>query len=314
MSTRSLRKWTREDAPPRPRGRPKTSAARREEAAGQVDSAWRSQGRSGGVRTIRAVLAGVVSWNLVRQCLREIKRLHRARLRAHATEHRLSVEVRQRDVMWSMDATHFARLEGGEPIEGQVVRETSTPKILAAEIGAPADGDDIVRLLERVARERGRLPLVLVTDNGPVYVCDTVEAWLAQHGVVHLLSLPHTPQHNPWVERTNRELKDETGLGRGVVVHDVAAVRERVDRARCRLDDVRLRACLAYRTAAAADGLLTDWYTLTTRERFLATVCRRIAEALPGPRSERARRKARREAIYVSMEELGLIKRTRGGR
>jgi hypothetical protein len=77
---------------------------------------------------------------------------------------------------------------------------------------------------------------------------------------------------------------------------------------------VRLRGPLRYRTAAAEDALLTDWYTPTTRERFFATVCRRIEEALPGVRSERARRNARREAIYASMEELGFVKRTRGGR
>jgi hypothetical protein len=211
-------------------------------------------------------------------------------------------------------AIHLARLPDGAPVEGQVVRETSTPKILAVEVGAPADGDDVVRLLERVALERGRLPLVLVTDNGSIYTCETVETWLARHGVVHLLSLPHTPRHNPWVERTNRELKDETGLGKGVVVNDVDLVRERVDEARRRLDDVRLRARLGYRTAAAADAALTAWYDQTTRERFLAAVCRRLAEVLPGLGGKRAQRKARREAIYAAMEELGLVKRTRGGR
>jgi len=314
VSARSLRKWSREDAPARPRGRPKTSAARIEEASGLVQAAWRGQGESGGVRTVRATLDDAVSWNLVRQCLREIKRLHRARRRAHAAEHRLSVEVRRRDVMWSMDGTHLARLEDGAPVEGQVVRETSTPKILAVEIGAPADGEDVIRLLERVALERGRLPLVLVTDNGSIYTCGTVEEWLRQHGVVHLLSLPHTPRHNPWVERTNRELKDETGLGKGVVVKRDDEVRERVVVARRRLDDVRLRARLGFRTSAAADADLTTWYDLCTRDRFFATVCRRIEEALQGLEGERARRKARREAIYASMEEFGLVKRTRGGR
>lgn len=285
-----------------------------QQAADRVDAAWRSQGESGGVRTIRAALAGGVSWSLVRRCLAEIKRLHRARRRAHATEHRLSIEVRARDVMWSMDGTHLARLEDGAPVEGQVVRETSTPKILAVEVGAPAEGADVIRVLERVAQARGRLPLVLVTDNGPMYVCERVRTWLAERGVVHLLSLPHTPRHNPWVERTNRELKDETRLGRGVLVNDLEEVRERVEEARRRLDSVRLRARLNFQTSAAADARLSDWYTVTTRERFLATVCRRIAAALPGLDSARARRKARREAIYASMEELGLIQRTRGGR
>ena len=314
MNPRSLRKWSHEDAPPRPRGRPRTSAARTEEAAGLVLAAWQQQGRSGGVRPIRAVVAGSVSWNLIRTCLREIKLLHRARRRAHEADHRLHAEVRARDVMWSMDATHLGRLPTGDAVEGQVVRETATPKILAVDVGAPAAGDDVVAILDRVARERGGLPLVLVTDNGPVYVCERVETWLAEHGVVHLLSLPHTPRHNPWVERTNGELKAETDLGRGVVVTSPKEIRERVETARCRLDEVRLRAQLGFRTAAAADAALTRWYNVCTRDRFLATVCRRTDEALQGLKPKRARRKARREAIYASMEELGLIQRTRGGR
>ncbi|MCE9634574.1 MAG: hypothetical protein K8T90_02620 [Planctomycetes bacterium] len=194
------------------------------------------------------------------------------------------------------------------------MRETSTPKIVSVDVGPPADGDAVVRILERVAQERGGLPLGLVTDNGQVYVWETLEEWLAEHGVTHLLSLPHTPRHNPWVERTNGELKAETGLGRGVPVNDPAEPRERVEAARCRLDNVRLRASLGFRTATAADAGLTRWYHVCTRERFLATLCRRLDEALPGLEKARELRKARREAIYATMAELGLIKRTRGGR
>ena len=267
------------------------------------------------MRPVAAALHGAVPQWLVRALLREIKRLHRVHRREGEARRRLSALVRARDVLWSMDGTHLARLPDGAPVEAQVVRETATPKILGVAVGAPAKGDDdVIRLLERVAQERGRLPLVLVTDNGPIYTCGTVEDWLADHGVTHLLSLPHTPQHNPWVERTNAELKAETALGRGVVVNDGGEVRERVEYARRRLDDVRLRARLGYRTAAAADAALTAWYDQTTRERFLATVCRRLAEVLPGLDGTRARRRARREAIYASMEEFGLVKRTRGGR
>jgi transposase InsO family protein len=165
-----------------------------------------------------------------------------------------------------------------------------------------------------VAAERGGLPLVLATDNGPVYTCERVASWLARQGVVQLLSLPHTPQHNAWVERTNAELKAETRLGRGVVVPSAKGIPERVETTRRRLDEVRLRAQWDFRTAAAADAEMTRWYNVTTRERFLATLCRRLAQALPGLQSERARRKARREAVHASLEELGLIKRTRGGR
>lgn len=314
MSARSLSKWIRADAPPRPRGRPKTGAARRAAARTLVLDAWSRQGRSAGVRPVAAALKGGVPRWLVRECLRGIKRLHRARRRAHLAARRLSVEVLARDAMWSMDGTHLGRLADGAPLEGQVVRETSTPRILAVEVGVPAVGADVVAILERVAAERGGPPLVLATDNGAAYTCADVETWLARRGVVHLLSLPHTPQHNAWVERTNGELKAETGLGRGVVAGRADAVRAGVESARRRLDDERLRPRLGFRTASAADAASTRWYDVTTRERFLATLCRRIEEALPGLRSDRARRKARREAVFASLEELGLIKRTRGGR
>lgn len=315
VTTRSLRAWKKEAAAePLRRGRPRTSAVRIEEATTQVNAAWQGQGESGGVRTIHAVLAGEVSWSLVRTCLAGIKASSRARQRAQEKEHRISVEVKGRDVMWSMDGTHLARLGGGAPVEGQVVREVSTPKILAVEVGGPADGAAVVGILARVAGERGGLPLVLVTDNGSIYTSEAVEEWLREKGVVHLLSLPHTPQHNAWVERTNRELKEETGLGRGVVVNDIAEARGRVEEARELLNERRVRRGLGYRTAAAADAALTAWYDAGTRERFLATLSRRLDEALPGLEGARAQRKARREAIYASMEELGLIKRTRGGR
>lgn len=266
------------------------------------------------MRPVTASLCGSVSNGLVRQCLAAIKLLHRVRQRAQLTQRRLSVEVRARDVMWSMDGTHLARREDASKLEAQVVRETATPRILAVEVGAPATGEDVVAILERVAKERGGLPLVLATDNGSIYTRKDVEDWLAEHGVVHLLSLPRTPQHNAWVERTNGELKAETGLGRGVLVQSAEEVRARVAQARRRLDSVRLRAQLGWRTAAAADVAAPRWYDAVTRDRFLATVRRRIEEALPGLDGRRAERIARREAIYASLEELELVKRTRGGR
>ena len=80
------------------------------------------------------------------------------------------------------------------------------------------------------------------------------------------------------------------------------------------LNEERRRRSLGGTTASAADADLTGWYDAGTRDRFLATLSRRLAEALPGVESERARRKARRDAIYASMEQLGLIRRTRAGR
>jgi hypothetical protein len=58
----------------------------------------------------------------------------------------------------------------------------------------------------------------------------SLRMWLAEHHVVHLLNVPHTPQHNAWIERAFRqELKAEAGLGAGVVLDspDEALARSR---------------------------------------------------------------------------------------
>ena len=73
-------------------------------------------------------------------------------------------------------------------------------------------------------------------------------ALLARERVVHLRSLPRTPQHNAWVERANGELKLETGLGKGTVLASSEAAGEALSAAGARLAD-RPRPCLGGRTS-----------------------------------------------------------------
>ncbi|MCB9915606.1 MAG: transposase family protein [Planctomycetes bacterium] len=160
--------------------------------------------------------------------------------------------------------------------------------------------------------EQSTAPLVLQTDNGSAYVSELVAAWCARHGVLQLLSLPHTPQHNGAAEHGMRELKEESLLGKGVRVLDIEAARARLLAARDKLDGHRLRRTRGWKTAVEADRDHPPWSTLITRLDFLQNVACRMPRALLDSLGGRARRRAVRAAILDALEDLSVIKRTRG--
>lgn len=276
--------------------------------------AWREQGKSVGWRPVWRALSHL-SRRLVQRVVAELKRRRRVARRRRESALRVSVSVSGRDVLWSLDATHLGRDSVSHEVQAQAVREVASTRSLALSVGGPVDTAAAIAVVTAAANERrGRYPLVLVTDNGAPYVAERFERFLDEHAVVHLLSLPHTPRHNPWVERGHRDLKDESGLGKGVVVqgHDDAA--RRLAAALDRIDGRRLRRDLGYRTARAVDAEMEVPYDGKVRARLAAMVERRVQDGLDDHMSKRARRALRREAILAALEELELIERTRGGR
>ena len=313
VAPRTVRRWKAAAAGPRARlGRPPLRPD--PDAVWAIARAWRAQGRSVGWRPVWRALAHL-SRLLVQRIVAELKRRRRARHARRETRLRQTLHVAGRDVLWSLDATHLGRDGDGQEVQGQAVRDVSSLRTLALSVGDVVDTDDAIAVVDRAAREHGgKYPLVLVSDNGSPYVSERFEELLREHGVTHLLSLPHTPRHNPWVERGHRDLKDESGLGRGIIVqsHDDAA--RRLAAALERVDGHRLRATLGYRTARAVDAELAVPYDDTVRERLMQLVAQRVEDGLPDHETKRARRVLRREAVLASLEELGMIERTRGGR
>ncbi len=206
------------------------------------------------------------------------------------------------------------RRVGGKSVEAQVVRDAATMEIPAVSVGPPATAEDAVALVRRAAKERGVLPLVLTTDNGPQYKAARFTRFLEKAGVIHLRTLPHTPQHNPWVERTHRELKEESGLGKGVVLPCAEHARVLLEWARDRLDHLRLRPRLGYRTAAVAGAAMGPRYNAELRARLVRAVRMRVEAAVQCTEDKRERRRKERAAILAVLEEFELIRVTRGGR
>jgi len=194
-------------------------------------------------------------------------------------------------------------------------------RTIGLSVGEPSTAAQVIRLMRRIEGERAGLPLVLVTDNGSAYCSAEVEAWLARRRVLHLRSLPRTPQHNPWAEHGVGELKREACLGlrgcgdkprrKGGVVDPASCLAE-LRAARDRLDDHRPRRSRGWRTARETDRDLPRWSTWTTREKLRARVACAIDEALQGSLRGRARLRSVREALLGALEDEQLISRTIG--
>ena len=250
----------------------------------------------------------------VRRVLRELKRERRQRTSQQSKARRVSMRVLASDVVWSMDATHLGRSAWGASVQGEVIREVASTRTIGLSVGLQATGAQVVQLLEVTALERGGAPLVLLTDNGGGYVSEEVAAWCKRNGVLHVRSLPHTPQHNGASEHGMRGLKLNSGLDIGGAVVGIGDARAKLQSARNRIDNNRLRRTRGWRTAVECDCAMRHWSTLVDREEVLQKAACAIARGLLNCKGKRARRRATREAILGTLQHFSLIQRTRGGR
>jgi len=241
---RTLRNWQRlNSAERRARpGRPRIPQAELDWLRELVREQLELQGWRAGERPIYKALDGRYRISRVRRVLRELKAERRKREREHQAKQRVSVTVHARDAVWSLDATHLGRDERHREVQGEILREVASTRSIGITVGPAATAEEIIALLERAVRERGGAPLVLITDNAGAYIAQVLADWCRDHRVLHLFSLPYTPQHNAASEHGMRELKEDAVLGKGTLVHDVDMTRARLEESRDRIDGYRLRA------------------------------------------------------------------------
>jgi hypothetical protein len=290
-------------------------------------------GARAGLSKFLAALGRSVPVRLVRLALQAFKTRWGRWRRRRAERARVHHFVGGRDVVWSMDATHLGRAAEAA-VQCETIRDVGTTALVHVSLGAPASANEAIAALERARVERGGLPLVLASDNG-LYASEAFECYLARSSVVHLRSLPRVPQHNPWAEHAHGELKGETGLGRNTQLEPLEAPRIEIDRhgavrgqlcfgfsrSSCcravtkavqRLNHGCARSTRNDRTAAQLDRILPRGDDLVRRESFHRAALENVALAVHDTTSRRARRAAQREAILCTMEDFGLLRRTRG--
>ena len=311
MTERTLRNWKRRD-PGKP-GRPRRPQALVEAAMADCRAELRRQGYGVRWSKVHEGLGRRYSTALVQECVKDLKEEHQAVLELIRGLARVSVRVALGDVLWSLDETHLGHLEAGDAVLGIVVREVASTKTLVVSVGPAATAEDLVRVLEHLRLLRGELPLVIAMDNGPPMKSGWLATYLDFHEVVALRNVAYVSEHNAWVERGHLDLKQESGLGKGVVLSHARQAVEALEPAVERLNEHRLVTTRGMKTAAAMDAALPRGYHAVDRKTFFEAACKATEEAMQGCRNDRDRRKAEREAIFQTMERFGLISRTRGG-
>ena len=108
---------------------------------------------------------------------------------------------------WGIDFVSD-RLAWGRRIRLFTVVDVFTREVLAIEVDTSLPGGRVVRVLERLAVERGT-PDEIVLDNGPELAGKAVDQWAYERGVWLRFIEPGKPVQNAFVESFHGRLRDE---------------------------------------------------------------------------------------------------------
>ncbi len=163
-------------------------------------------------------------WRLYRKLRREGEIVNHKRVHRLYREEDLRVDRRPRkrvarervpavaatrpNQRWSTDFVADA-LADGRKLRILNVVDDHTREALGVEVDTSLPAPRVVRVLDRIAEERGTYPATLVCDNGPEFISEALDQWAAQHGVTIQFIQPGRPVQNCFVESFNGRFRDE---------------------------------------------------------------------------------------------------------
>jgi putative transposase len=112
------------------------------------------------------------------------------------------------DHVWAFDF-QFDVTDDGRAVKLLYVVDEFTREALAMEAERRIDGDRVVDVLDRIARERGTHPECVRCDNGPEMTCNALRDWcrFSRTGAAYIE--PGSPWENPFVESFNSRVREE---------------------------------------------------------------------------------------------------------
>ena len=126
---------------------------------------------------------------------------------------RVAVERRERpkatgpNQAWSLDFV-TDQLADGRRFRALTVMDVHTRESLAIEPGQSLKGQDVVRVLQGLQKDRGG-PKRLFCDNGSEFCSQVLDLWAYQNGVKIDFSRPGKPTDNGHIESFNGTFRDE---------------------------------------------------------------------------------------------------------
>jgi len=304
VTPRTLRNWrklTELETIPRI-GRPSYTPEQKSESFVLVSEQMKLQGYPGW-RSISKTLSSLPQ-RLVQEQVSTVKIIHRKQIREIIERNRVTTTVNAREAIWGLDGTHLKKKSDGQ---AQVIKDRGSLAYRGIKENPTSTTSDVIGLFEEMKVQYG-LPLVCSTDNGSNYCSDQMSEFFKQEKVIHLRSLPHTPEHNGATELGIRMLKTASELDRLIGVESAAHM------AAENLNKHKLHATKGLKTSCALDEEMVVAYTKVSREVFYDRCMERIQRVQKSPLMNRERRRAEREVIFATLEEYGLINRTQAGR
>ena len=170
---------------------------------------------------------------------------------------------------WSMDFV-WDQLAGGRRLKGFTLGDDFSRENLALKAALSFGGRRVVEVLDRL-REEGRMPEVIVCDNGPEFTSRALDEWAYRHGVKIDFIDPGKPVQNPFIESFNGKFRDE--CLNEEIFFDLPDAQKKFDEYRRHYNTERPHSSLENKTP---EEFAKEWETMLTNQT-------REPEVMTGP-------------------------------
>ena len=151
-----------------------------------------------------------------------------------------------RDHVWSYDFVE-ARTHDGRKVRLLNVIDEFTRECLAIRVARKLKAPDVIDVLSDLFILRG-VPAHVRSDNGPEFIAQSVQRWIAAVGAKTAYITPGSPWENGYIESFNARLRDE--LLNGEIFYSLREAQILIESWRRHYNGVRPHASLGYRPPA----------------------------------------------------------------
>ncbi len=109
--------------------------------------------------------------------------------------------------VWTYDFL-MDQTEDGRRLKLLVIVDEFTRESLSIEVARHITAGDVIETLAYLFAVRGA-PQYLRSDNGPEFIAQAIQAWLASSGAATLYIAPGSPWENAYIESFNSRFRDE---------------------------------------------------------------------------------------------------------
>lgn len=147
-------------------------------------------------------------WRLWKQeGLKVPQKKHQKRRLGQAANGTARLQAAGKDGIWAMDFV-FDVTANGRSLKWLAIVDEFTRECLALEVARQFTASDVLDVLRELIAIRGT-PAYLRCDNGPEFIAQAVQGWLATSQIGPLYIEPGSPWQNGYAESFNSKLRDE---------------------------------------------------------------------------------------------------------